>query len=178
PHPYGVVNRIEPLLATVTAVNEQLAQAKRERALLSMDSKIAEVQAKLQASAATADTSNKALRGLQELKTRIAGQSSVAQILYLQGQGGDAMDDAIALIESASVKAVHQLSDPGDTAKPVHIGQANVPQATTKTTRVVRIADISTKSYLETEADVEAFVSKLKAELLSAVRAGQKARLQ
>lgn len=33
PKPYGQVNRIEPLVATVTTVNEQLAQEKREKAL-------------------------------------------------------------------------------------------------------------------------------------------------
>jgi hypothetical protein len=49
---------------------------------------------------------------------------------------------------------------------------------TTNTTRVIRAADFSAKSYLETEPDVEAFVTKLRAELLSTVRAGQKARLQ
>ena len=34
------------------------------------------------------------------------------------------------------------------------------------------------QNYLETEADVEAFVSKLKTELLVAIRAGQRTRLQ
>ena len=39
PQPYALVNRIEPLVAAVTAVNEQLAQEKREKALLSIDDK-------------------------------------------------------------------------------------------------------------------------------------------
>jgi hypothetical protein len=47
-----------------------------------------------------------------------------------------------------------------------------------KPTKVICAADYSAKSYLETEADVEAFVTKLRSELLTAVRAGQKARLQ
>jgi hypothetical protein len=179
PKPYGKVNRIEPLLANVTSVNEQLAQEKRERALLSIDEKIAEVQAKLTATAATPDTSNKALRLLQDLKTRVASQTSIAQILYLQGQGGDAMDEAITLIEAAmaTAKQVH-VAEPGDTAKPVQTGASNVPVPVAKTTRVVRAADFSSKSYLESEPDVEAYVSKLKAELLAVVRSGQKARVQ
>jgi hypothetical protein len=99
--PYGMVNRIEPLLATVTSVNEQLAQEKRDRALLSIDEKLAEVQAKLSTVSANPDVSNRALRLLQDLKARIAIQTSIAQILYLQSQGGDAMDEAITLIEAA-----------------------------------------------------------------------------
>jgi hypothetical protein len=181
PKPYGKVNRIELLLATVTTVNEQLAQEKRERALLSIDEKIAEVQAKLTATAASPDTSNKALRQLQDLKTRVASQTSIAQILYLQGQGGDAMDEAITLIEAATTAAVAkpaQVAEPGDATKPVQTGQPNVPPPVAKTTRVVRAAELSTKKYLETEADVDAYVAKLKAELLAAVRAGHIARIQ
>jgi len=178
PKPYSQVNRIEPLLATVTSVNEALAAERREKALLSIDSKIAEVQGKLNAVAATPDVSNQALHVLQQLKTSIASQTSIAQILYLQNQGGDAMDDAITLIEGATAKAAHQVADKGDTAKPVQTGHPNVPVPAAKPTKVIRAADFSAKSYLETEPDVEAFITKLRAELLSAVRAGQKARLQ
>ena len=178
PRPYALVNRIEPLVASVTTVNEHLAQEKREKALLSIDGKIAEVQTKLNAAGATPDQCNKALNPLQDLKTRIASQTSIAQILYLQGQGGDAMDDAITLIEAAAAKPVHQVATPGDTVKPVQLGQPNVPVSVAKTTRVIRVSELSSKSYLETEAEVEAYVSKLREELLAAIRAGQLARVQ
>lgn len=176
--PYGMVNRIEPLLATVTSVNEQLAQEKRDRALLSIDEKLAEVQAKLSAVSANPDVSNKALRLLQDLKARIAIQTSIAQILYLQGQGGDAMDEAITLIEAAVAVKPTQVVEPGSTSKPSQIGAGNGPQAPAKTTKVVKASDFSTKTYLETEADVDAYISKLKEELLAAVRSGQIARIQ
>jgi len=42
----------------------------------------------------------------------------------------------------------------------------------------VRAADLAAKSYLETEADVDAYLAKLKTELLAVIKAGQKARLQ
>jgi len=57
-------------------------------------------------------------------------------------------------------------------------GSANVPQPSPKTTKVIRAAELSSKTYLETEADVDAYISKLKDELLAAVRAGQIARIQ
>lgn len=176
--PYAMVNRIEPLLATVTAINEQLAQEKRDRALISIDEKLAEVKAKLSAMSASSDVSNKALSLLQDLKTRITSQTSIAQILYLQGQGGDAMDEAITLIEAAvAVKPLH-VAEPGSTTKPPQTGTANVPQAPAKTTKVVKASEFSSKTYLETEADVDAYISKLKEELLAAVRSGQIARIQ
>ncbi|ATD59940.1 ATPase [Janthinobacterium svalbardensis] len=178
PKPYGQVNRIEPLLASVTAINEQLAQEKRERALLSLDAKLAEVQTKLGAAAATPDLSNKALRPLQDLKARIASQTSIAQIMLLQGAGGDAMDNAINLIEAAATKVPDHVAMPGNTAKSLQTGQPNVAAPVAKTTRVIRAAELSSKTYLETEADVDAYVSKLKDALLTTVRAGQIARIQ
>jgi hypothetical protein len=119
---------------------------------------------------ATPDTSNKALRQLQDLKTRLASQTSIAQILYLQGQGGDAMDEAITLIEAAAAAAVAkpaQVAESGDATQPLQTGQPNVPPPVAKTTRVVRAAELSTKKYLETEADVDVYVAKLEAELLA-----------
>ena len=178
PKPYSQVNRIETLLATVSAVNEELTQARREKALLSIDGKLAEVQAKLGAASATSDLSNKALRPLQDLKARVASQTSIAQILLLQDAGGDAMDEAINLVVAAAPKPAHQVATPGDSAKPVQTGQPGVPPPVAKTTRLIRAADFSSKTYLETEADVDAFVAKLKAELLVAVRAGQITRIQ
>lgn len=178
PTPYNQVNRIEPMLASVAAVNDQLAQEKRERALLSVEKKLAEVKAKLESAAVPPDLCNKALLPLQDLKARIAKQTSIAQILLLQGAGGDAMDDAINFIEAAAIKIPHHVTSPGSPAKPLNVVEPNVTTAVVKTTRVIRAAELSTKTYLETEADVNAYVAELRDTLLSAVRAGQMARIQ
>jgi hypothetical protein len=146
--------------------------------LLSIDEKLAEVQAKLLAVSANPDVSNKALHLLQDLKARIAFQTSIAQILYLQGQGGDAMDEAITLIEAAVAVKSSQVVEPGSTTKTPPTGTGIVPNAPAKTTKVVKASEFSTKTYLETEADVDAYISKLKEELLAAVRSGQIARIQ
>jgi hypothetical protein len=69
-------------------INEAAAQVKRERALNSIDAKIAEVVKSLDQVQAAADLRNKALHPLQELKTKVAGLSSIPKILYLQEQAG------------------------------------------------------------------------------------------
>jgi hypothetical protein len=53
---------------------------------------------------AGADLRNKALLALQELKTQVAGLSSIPKILYQQEQAGDLLDDAMEVIEKASQK--------------------------------------------------------------------------
>jgi phosphopantetheine adenylyltransferase len=179
PAPFSQVNRIEPLVATVNTVNEQLASEKREKALRSIEDKIAEVQVKLTATLVSPETSNKALRVLQDIKTGIASQTSIAQILYLQGQGGDAMDDAIAIVDAAvAAKQVSHVATPGDAAKPVTTGQPNVPAPVVKTTKVIRVAELPGKSYLSSEADVNAFIEKLRSEILLAIQSGHNVRLQ
>ena len=120
---------------------------------------------------------------LVRCKARIAGLTGIAQILYLQSQGGDAMDEAITLIEAAVAAAAAKpttprVASPGDTTQPLQTGQPNVPAPAPKTTRVVRAAEFSNQPYLETEAEVDAYLTRLKSELLAVVRAGQKARVQ
>ena len=182
--PYGLINRIEPLISTVSTANEALAQEKRERALLSIDSKLAEVQKHLDAHAASADLRNKALKPLQDLKTEIAGISSIARIFYLQNLANDAMDDAIALIDAAKHAPTLKPEQPvqphlvNPTTKAETRGQPATHTVTVKSIQAVRAADVLAQCYLETEADVDAYISKLKAELLAVVRAGKKARVQ
>ncbi len=88
------------------------------------------------------------------------------------------MDEAITLIEAAAAKPVLVVASPGDTAKPLQTGKPNVPVSVPKITRVVRAAEFSSQAYLETEADVDAYLDKLKVELLAVVHAGHKARVQ
>lgn len=171
--PYGLISKIEPLLSTVTTVNEQLAKVQREKALQIIDEKIIEVQSRLTEVNASPDLSNKALLGLQGLKKQLASQTSIAQILYLQTQAGEAMDEAFTLIEVSQVIPVPL----GGGSKPQGPGQTSVPPPV-KTTHVIRAAEFSSKTYLETEADVDVYVEKLKAALLEAVRSGQIARIQ
>ena len=95
------------------------------------------------------------------------------------------MDDAIALIEAASVAAAAapapKVASPGDTTQPVQTSPTRSPLAPApapKTTRVVRAAELASQPYLETEAEVDAYLARLKSELLAVLRAGQKARVQ
>jgi hypothetical protein len=170
--PYGLINKIEPLLATVATVNEQLAKVQREKAVQAIDEKIIEVQSKLAAVSATPELSNKALLNLQDLKKQLAIQTSIAQIFYLQTQAGEAMDEAFTLIEITIAKP----SSTGGGSDSSGPGVSGPPPV--KTTHVIRAADLSSKTYLETEADVDAYVEKLKTALLEAVRSGQIARIQ
>lgn len=148
--PYSAVNRIEPLVVAVQAVNDRLAHEKREKALLSIDAKIREVTDAMAKAQANPELCNKVLMPLQQLKTKVAGLSSIPQIMYLQDQAGDRLDEAMDAVA------------------------ATVP----KPSQVVRAADFSPKSYLESEAEVEAYLASLKTKLLAVLLAGKRIRIQ
>jgi hypothetical protein len=169
--PYSQVPRIEPLIKNVEAVNEAAAQDKRELVLKSIDAKLAEVQKSLDQIQADAHLRNQALYPLQDLKTRVAGLISIPKILYAQEQAGALLDEAMLVIETASRPAPTPPGNPPPTG--------NSPTASTpKPARVIRAAELSPSIYLETEAEVEAFVAKLKAELLGTIHSGKRARIQ
>jgi hypothetical protein len=183
PAPYGQVNQIEPLIQSVEAVNAKLVDAKREHALLLLEKKIAEVSQALDQAHAQADLRNRALHSLQHIKLDISTQTSIPQIHYLQEQSGNALDSAMDMISVAVSAAVKPqplaVKAPGDDSTVINIGASPVTQTVApKPAKVIRAADLSSKSYLETEAEVEEYLEKLKAELLAAIHAGQRARIQ
>ncbi len=183
PMPYQQINQIETLIQSVDAVNVKLVDAKREHALLLLEKKIAEVGGALDQAHAQPELRNRALSSLQKIKLDIAAQSSIPQIHYLQDQSGSALDGAMDMITAAMNAAAKAqplaVKSPGDHATVINVGSVPIIQTVTpKPARVIRAADFSSKSYLETEAEVDDYLSKLKAELLAAIRAGQRARIQ
>lgn len=176
PMPYAQVNRIEALLSAVEKVNESLASARREKALMSIDGKIQEATQALDQAQADPSLRNAVLQPLQSLKTQLAGLVSIPRILFLQGRAGELLDEVMDKIAATQAKASTKPAPspaPGGTPTP----PPPAPPAA-KAIRVVRVADLGAKTYLETEQDVDAYVAKLRAELMAAIAAGHRTRVQ
>ena len=169
PAPWGHINKIEPFIASVEKLNDALVAERRAHALLSIDNKIAEVSAALDAIQADATLRNQALAPLQKLKTLVAGLGSIPQIYAKQGAAGEALDTAMYLIDQNKPKPTPGVGD-GATNPP--------PVVQPKKPKVINAAALQTKTYFETEAEVDAYLDRLKAELLKIIQAGQRARLQ
>jgi hypothetical protein len=179
PSPYGQVNRIDALLIAVEKVNEALASERREAALLSIEAKIKEANLALDTAHAEADLRNAALKPMQDLKTQLAGLVSIPRILFLQGRGGELLDEAmdkIAAVSKAKATVIRPLNP--ETGGAAHMSPLAPSAIASKPIRVVRPADLGGKTYLETEKEVEDYVAKLRAELLAAIASGHRARIQ
>jgi hypothetical protein len=183
--PYGQVNKIESLLATVDKVNDNLAAERRTKALEAIDSKIAEAAQALDAAQAEAALRNAVLKPLQDLKLQLAGLSSIPRILFLQNRAGDLLDEVMdKLAQAEKAKAPAPPPPFGDSGKPnqtdenTHSAPPAPPAPQLRPIKVIRVADLGGKTYLESEAEVDDYLEKLKAALMSVVKSGQKARLQ
>ncbi len=127
--------------------------------------------------------SNQALKPLQDLKTQLAGLSSIPKIYYMQERAGDLLDDAMAKI-AAFIQANKPKAEPDQTAtqtgpvlKTASTSTGSVA-AEPKPVRVIKPSDLAMKSYLETETEVEDYIARLKSELLGAITSGHRARIQ
>jgi hypothetical protein len=182
PRPYSQVNRIEGLLSSVEKVNEALASERREKALLSIDAKIKEATQALDDAQAEPAARNAALTPLQELKAQLAGLVSIPRIMFLQQRAGELLDEAMDKI-AAAVAAAAKAKAAAKPATALTPGGAPTPPPppappAAKPIRVVRTADLNAKTYLETEQDVDDYVAKLRGELMAAIAAGHRARIQ
>lgn len=191
PAPYGQINQIEHLLAAIEKVNERLAGEKREKALLSVQAKIDEAQTALEEYNASADLRNSVLKPLQDLKTQLAGLLSIPRILFLQGRGGELLDDAMEKIAAAARARTKPVPAGMSPAAQMNVDAGGDPRAGTsapepaasapapaRPIKVIRPMEMGKKTYLESEADVDEYLSALKSELLSAIASGHRARIQ
>ncbi|MDD5632716.1 MAG: BREX system P-loop protein BrxC, partial [Methylococcales bacterium] len=169
PAPYSQINRIEPLLNTVETVNGQLAATEREIALLAIEQKLAEIETALDHIQANADLRNKALLPMQQLKISIAGLNSIPQIHYLAERAGTHLDTAMDSIAAAQKQPAPGIKESG---------AGNAGTTPQKPVKVIRAQELSNKTYLETEDEVDAYLTRLRKALLTALQEGKKARIQ
>jgi hypothetical protein len=181
PTPYAQVNRIEALLSAVEKVNESLAGARREKALLSIDAKIREATQALDDAQAEPHVRNAVLQPLQALKAQLAALVSIPRILFLQQRAGELQDEAMDKIADAAAAAAKAKAAVKPPLSPIPGGGPTPPPPAPparKPVRVVRVADLGAKTYLETEQDVDAYLAKLRAELMAVIASGHPTRVQ
>lgn len=180
PAPFQLINKIDGLIAAVDAGNTELLQRAREASLLAVERLIGEVQSQLNKISANAELSNAALYPLQQTKLKIAASTSIPEIAYLETQAGETLDAAMDRIVDWLEKA-HAAQMP-----PVTPATGTSPQPPTprppvvapKPSQTIRPAKVSTRTYLDSESDVNQYLAALKSELLAVLQAGKRIRIE
>lgn len=182
--PWGVVSQIPALVETLKQQNTKVIQTAYEASKADIEKAIHVVKQNLAHYNADADLSNRVLAPLQNHLQRVAILTNVARIKTSVNDANRLTDDAIAEIAYTLNPKPVPSTQSSTTSVPLSGGQSStttVPSTPAqKLEKPVEVdaAKFSSKFYLETEAEVESYVAKLKAELLTIVQSGKKARIK
>lgn len=182
--PWGVVSQIPALVETLKQQNTKVIQSAYETSKADIEKAIHEVRQNLAQYNADADLSNRVLLPLQNHLQRVATLTNVARIKTSVNEAHRLTDNAIAEIADAVKPKPAPTTQPSTISVPLSAGQSSttaVPSAPTpKLEKPVEVdaSKFSSKLYLESESEVETYVAKLKAELLTIVQSGKKARIK
>jgi len=188
--PYDQLRHINPLIEQVQKVNSQLVLDKRQLAHEQVNLCVERVQSALTEAGAPPELQNKALHPLQLCKKRIDNTDSIPQLNSEQAEVESYVDDAYEqinlYIDSQRKKEPEKPPEP-PVAKPgqdeVTVGKIAEPPVVPAPKRTVtispaNIANLGNSTFIETEAQVEQYLNRIRIELLKAVKAGDRVRIK
>ncbi|HWP91797.1 MAG TPA: BREX system P-loop protein BrxC [Thermodesulfobacteriota bacterium] len=157
PKPYGEIKNVTGLIAKVKEVNDSIVERERKSALTKVEEKINQLNKVLNEKKADTDLRNRTLYPIQEIKRKIGSETSVPKISYLSGDElTECFHKALEDIEIALQKNEDQPIKQVKTLKP---------------------ASLFTKTYIETQDDVEEYLDNLRKELMDAIKNNKRVRL-
>ena len=161
PNPYPLIREADNLLTTVGSINATLINAQRERTGQKIDAHLATLTADLQASPVDTNFRTECLQPLQNLRSRIATEESLAHISQGETEALKSYD--------AAVQRLEQFIAPPEITN---------PQPTVKPRRIVEPAKLVKASYLETKEEVESFMDTLRQELETALANNERIQIR
>jgi hypothetical protein len=163
PAPFGMLHEVDGLIKTVQSVNSALVSERRAEALAGIDQFLTIVGQELEVIAAEPALRSACTGKLQALRSQVASEESLAHITQAKQDAQAAYDDSVSKIEEAakSPKLVLGANGPGKS------GATAVTAV--KPRRVVQPASLVPKHYLETQAEVDEFLSALTPKLQDAL---------
>ncbi|GHE78347.1 BREX system P-loop protein BrxC [Thalassotalea profundi] len=208
PRPYREIKDIEPLIESVSKVNDQLLKEKRAHAKSRIEHRIEQVQKQIAAAHVPSELSNKALRPLQLALQRLDGLSGIAEILQEQADSINLEEDAYDLINKhieaqqalAAKQAKEVVSESGtnssftstsdtsnggyepSTTEPQQVAEPAVntpiPKKIVSIDTASIIRDVNATGVIETEQDIDVYLAALKEKLTSLVNSNNKVRIR
>lgn len=175
--PYPQIKDVEGLIVKIEAVLDSILKVYKEEVTKHADDLIDRLRADIAPYELTADESNRVMMPLQNEKKRIEEQTTTATLIALKDALGKKFDDSLAEAEeiymSKQSKETTPPSGGGDT-KP----EPQKPIVKKTVYAKDYISRSAPKTFIETEDDVERFVTRLKEELTKAVKEDKRIRIQ
>ena len=194
--PYNKISQVNRLIEQVRVVNDQFLTERRAHALERVDERINRIRSLLDEAQAPDNVRNQAFRALKLCRKRIEQQRSIAEIYSAQREASDLEEDAQLCINKyvdaererllqehkkkleeakkaeAKGQAVAQVAEPKDVVKkPV---EKPVPQVNAKRTISFSPESVAPSGYIETEEQIEAYLSRIRAKLMESISDGDR----
>jgi len=166
-----MVKEAAGLIQQIEQVNDALIAAHRGQVLPAVDKQIGKVQIELDAAQADHDLRNQCLYPLQQLKKQVETQTSLAHIDQAAGRALDLADQAFASLEEA-VKPPPKKPGGGN------VNDVTPPKPYVKPRRVIKPSALAPEGYLETQADIDAYLDRLRGALEKVVAAGDRIEIR
>ena len=166
--PYNLLQEAADLIHSAKAANDALVTASRGPAVAGIQGLLDGVVEELDKASADATLRSRATGELTMLRETAEGATSIAHIAQARQAAEAAFDRAMTAIEQAQTPP-----DP-----PVGPGPTPPPKPKVKKRRVVEAKSLWTGGFIETHADVDAFLTKLRAELEEALDADERVQIK
>ncbi len=163
--PYGMIKEVDGLIRKVEVVNDRLVEERRVNALKRVDERIAGVKREMEDVYTTPDLSNRCLKPLQDLRKAVETEGSIAHIFQYQEEAADAFDDAVEVLQ---VAAGEREPEPDGVVMKGKVGKKVVRKW--RRLRVIRPMELINSTALESQADVDAFLTILRKKLEEALK--------
>ena len=165
PSPYELVKEAEGLIRTVSEVNEELLSVRRAQALATIVEQTASVSAEV--STAGGDESLKAtcLTPLEDLAKQVSTHESLAHIDQAESEAVRLKDEALTRVERYLARKAEE-------------GKTVQDKLVVRPRRVVSPVKLVKLPYLESQADVDAFLEDLRRELTDALARNQRIEIR
>ena len=165
PAPYGLLKEAAELIWTVSEVNEGLISARQAKALATIAKQTAVVSEEVSAAGGGESLKTTCLTPLEKLAKQISTHDSLAHI-------GQAESEAVHLKDEALAQVEHYLMQEAEEGR---VGQ---DKPVVKLRKIISPVKLVKSSYLESQADVEAFLDDLRRELTDALARNQRIEIR
>ena len=165
PHPYKLLKEAEGLIRTVGRVNEAMLSERRADVLDSITAHSKALSTDIVAAGGDEALKSVLLAPLENMTKRVATLESVAHINQAATEVVRLRDEALNKAEQASAKRRED-------------GKAVADKLLLKRRRVVSPVNLVNATYLESQADVDAFLYNLRAELVDALSKNERIEIR
>ena len=155
--PYGLLHEVATLEHKVREVNDQLVGKARDAAVVQIQTLMSRITGELDKAAASDALTKKTTRTFDQLLDTATQATSIAHIMQAQQAAEPAYDLALTAIEK-------ELAE-----RQAESGQGNDTTPKVKRRRVIKATALCTTEFIETQEEMDAFLSKLRTELKDAL---------